>query len=75
MKELLGENDVFYLTFQEDFFEVGEICNTSRGFEYGYNVKVLKLFKPKWYQKLLNKISFGLYELKYKYEVKLVEDE
>ena len=53
----------FYLLLDRNWFEVGDILND----------KLVVISKPrtKWYHKLLNIITFGLYKVSIYYTVKL----
>lgn len=55
----------FYLRLDRDWFEAGDILND----------KIVIIGKPrtKWYHKLLNIITFGLYKISISYRVKLKE--
>lgn len=55
----------FYLRLDKDWFEAGDILND----------KIVIISKPrtKWYHRLLNIITFGLYKISISYRVKLKE--
>lgn len=53
----------FYLLFDRNWFEVGDILN--------HNIVVISKPRTKWYHTLLNIITFGLYKVRITYKVKL----
>ena len=63
LPETHGEH--FYLRLDKNWFEVGDILN--------HNIVVISKPRTKWYHKLLNIITFGLYKVSIYYTVKLKE--
>lgn len=49
----------YYINFKEDIFNKNEILTTPDGF----NLKVIKTPHRKWYRRLLQFVSFGLYRI------------
>ncbi len=55
----------FYLLFDRRWFKVGDILND--------NIVIIGKPRTKWYHRLLNIITFGLYKVSIFYRVKLKE--
>ena len=55
----------FYLLFDRNWFEIGDILND--------NIVIIGKPRTKWYHRLLNIITFGLYKVSIFYRVKLKE--
>lgn len=63
LPETHGEH--FYLRLDKNWFEVGDILKE--------NIVIISKPRTKWYRRLLNIITFGLYKVSICYRVKLKE--
>ena len=57
-------NTAFKVTFNEDWYKTDQTAESSL-----YNVKILTLPDKKWYKRLLQFVSFGLFKAPYEYLV------
>jgi len=65
------EKVTFYLLFQEKFYQRGSILRTS---DKDIVLKVAEKPKRKWYQVLLQYITFGIYKARWNYKVTLMKE-
>ena len=61
----------FRMHFSNNYFNKNDIIMTDRGI----TLKVLQKPYKKWYRKLMQFITFGLYKAPYGYKVKIQNDE
>jgi hypothetical protein len=67
----------FRVIFEREYFRRGDTLVSGVNAETQEKVKLKVLQKPyrKWYRRLLQFITFGLYTAPYGYKVKLIKDE